>query len=227
MRRFLDLSLWEPRFEQFVAQRSSQADVAHDLAHVRRVVSNAKRLAASEDARMVVVLPAAWQHDCVITAKDSPLQSIASALAARTADDFLRDSGYPAGPIPDVRHAIEAHSFSAQVTPRTREAMVVQNTDRLDALGAVGIARCLMLGGAMGRPLYDPAEPFPDARTPDDTANVLDHLYVKLLHISSTMTTAAGRAEVHRRMETRANTCGNSGGRYGPTTNRKRIPEMR
>ncbi len=93
-----------------------------------------------------------------------------------------------------VRHAIEAHSFSARVTPRTREAMVVQNTDRLDALGAVGIARCLMLGGAMGRPLYDPAEPFPDARIPDDTANVLDHFYVKLLHIYSTMTTAAGRA---------------------------------
>lgn len=100
-----------------------------------------------------------------------------------------------------MRHAIEAHSVSANITPRTREAMVVQDADRLDALGAVGIARCLMLGGAMGRPLYDPAEPFPDARTPDDTANVLDHFYVKLLHISSTMTTAAGWAEAHRRME--------------------------
>ena len=201
MRRSLDLYLWEPCFEHFVAQRSSQIDVAHDLAHVRRVVSNAKRLAASEDARMEIVLPAAWLQDCATVAKDSPLQSTASALAARTADDFLRDSCYPARVISDVRHAIEAHSFSANITPRTREAMVVQDADRLDALGAVGIARCLMLGGAMGRPLYDPAEPFPDARTPDDTANVLDHFYVKLLHISSTMTTAAGWAEAHRRME--------------------------
>ena len=201
MRSSLDLSGWEQRFEQFVAQHSSQIDVAHDLAHVRRVVSNAKWLAVSEDARMEIVLPAAWLHDCATVAKDSPLRSTASALAARTAGDFLRDSGYPAGLIPDVRHAIEAHSFSARVTLRTREAMVVQDADRLDALGAVGIARCLMLGGAMGRPLYDPDEPFPDARTPDDAANVLDHFYVKLLHISSTMATAAGQAEARRRTE--------------------------
>jgi uncharacterized protein len=201
LRRSLDLYLWEPHFEQFIAQRSSLTDVAHDLAHVCRVVSNAKRLAASEDARMEIVLPAAWLHDCATVAKDSPLRRTASALAARTADDFLRDSGYLAGLIPDVRHAIEAHIFSANMTPRTREAMVVQDADRLDALGAVGIARCLVLGGVMGRPLYDPDEPIPDARTPDDAANVLDHFYVKLLHISSTMTTAAGQVEACRRTE--------------------------
>lgn len=199
MRRSLDLSLWEPRFEQFVAQRSSQTDVAHDLAHVRRVVSNAKRLAVSEDARMEIVLPAAWLHDCATVAKDSPLRSTASALAARTAGDFLLDSGFPTELVPDVRHAIEAHSFSARVTPRTQEAMVVQDADRLDALGAVGIARCLMLGGVMGRPMYDPDEPFPHTRALDDASNVLDHFYVKLLRISSTMTTAAGRAEARRR----------------------------
>jgi uncharacterized protein len=201
LHRSLDLYLWEQCFKQFVAQRSFQTDVAHDLAHVRRVVSYAKRLAAAEDARMEIVLPAAWLHDCAIVAKDSPLRSTASALAARTDDNFLRDSGYPTGLIPDVRHAIEAHSFSAQVTPRTREAMVVQEADRLDALGAVGIARCLMLGGAMGRPLYDSDEPFPDARSPDDAANVLDHFYVKLLLVSSTMTTTSGQVEARRRTE--------------------------
>ena len=147
------------------------------------------------------MLPAAWLHDCVTTAKDSPLRSTASVLAARNADDFLRDSGYATRLIPDVRHAIEAHSFSAQIAPQTLEAMVVQDADRLDALGGIGIAPCLMLGGALGRPLYDPDEPFPDARIPDDAANVLDHFYVKLLHISSTMTTAVGRAEARRRTE--------------------------
>jgi uncharacterized protein len=79
---YLDLSLWKQRFERFVAQRSSQIDVAHDLAHVRIVTSNAKRLAASEEARMEIVLPSAWMHDCVTIAKDSPLRSTASALAA-------------------------------------------------------------------------------------------------------------------------------------------------
>lgn len=201
MRRFPNQSLWESRFEQFIAQRPCQPDVAHDLSHVRRVVSNARRLATLEDARMEVVLPAAWLHDCVTIAKDSPLRPTASALAARTAGSFLRDSGYPTELIPEIEHAIEAHSFSAQITLRTREAMVVQDADRLDALGAIGLARCLMLGGAMKRTLYDPREPFPGNRAPDDTANVLDHFYTKLLRISSTMTTEAGRAEAGRRTD--------------------------
>lgn len=199
MRWSLDLSLWEPCFERFVEQRSSQVDAAHDLTHVRRVVSNARRLAALERARMEIVLPAAWLHDCATIDKDSPLRSTASTLAAQTAYDFLSESSYPAELIPDVRHAVEAHSFSAGIAPRTREAMVVQDADRLDALGAIGISRCLMLGGAMGRPLYNPREPFPDTRTPDDTANVLDHFYLKLLRISGTMVTTAGQTEARRR----------------------------
>jgi uncharacterized protein len=196
--RFFDRSLWETRFEKFVA-KVSQADAAHDLAHVYRVVANAERLAALEHARLEIVLPAAWLHDCRVLPKGTPLRHTASALAARAAGDFLRDRGYTAELIPAIEHAIEAPSFSARVTPRTREAMVVQDADRLDALGAIGIARCLTLGGAMGRALYDPHELFPETRTPDDADNVLDHFYLKLLRLADTMTTTAGRAEARRR----------------------------
>lgn len=192
-----DLALWEDRFERFVTQGTS--DAAHDLAHVLRVVANAKRLAGSERARLEVVLPAAWLHDCVTVPKDSPQRREASALAARIAGEFLRDTAYPAGLIPAVEHAIEAHSFSARIPPRTPEARVVQDADRLDALGAVGIARCLMLGGAMGRALYDPSEPFPKVRRPDDSTNVLDHFYLKLFGLADTMTTEAGRKEARSR----------------------------
>jgi uncharacterized protein len=194
-----DRSLWEPRFEWFVAQRSSSLDAVHDLAHIRRVVANAEQLAASEDARLEIVLPAAWLHDCVAVSKGSPQRHAASRLSAQAAGCFLRDSCYPAELIPAIEHAIKAHSFSAQIAPRTREAMVVQDADRLDALGAVGIARCLMLGGAMGKALYDPREPFPRARIPDDTTNVLDHFYLKLLRLADRMSTATGRAEARRR----------------------------
>jgi uncharacterized protein len=190
---------WEARFAQFLLGDTLGYDAAHDLEHIRRVVATAKALATAEQADPAVVIPAAWLHDCVIIPKDSPLRSQASGLAARRAMDFLRASGYPDGCLAAIQHAIEAHSFSANIPPRTREAQVVQDADRLDALGAIGIARCLMLGGAIGRRLYDPREPFPATREPDDALNTVDHFYLKLLRLAETMTTPAGRAEAQRR----------------------------
>jgi uncharacterized protein len=193
-----ELTSWEPRFAAFL-DTQSPADAAHDREHIRRVVAAARSLAREEAADLAVVLPAAWLHDCVTVPKDSPRRHTASALAASAAAAFLRGAGYPERHLAGVAHAIEAHSFSAGVAPRTPEARVVQDADRLDALGAVGLARCLMLSGAMGRRLYDPAEPFPAGRPPDDRANSIDHLYTKLLGLAATMTTAAGRAEAERR----------------------------
>jgi len=189
--------IWPRRFEEFLSQAG--ADAAHDLAHIRRVVANASALAEAERADLAVVLPAAWLHDCVIVAKDSPLRAQASTLAADAAVAFLRANGYPATYLDAIHHAVAAHSFSAGIAPRTAEARVVQDADRLDALGAIGIARCLMLGGALGRRFYDPAEPFPRQRPPDDLANTIDHFYTKLLRLADTMATEAGRAEAQRR----------------------------
>lgn len=194
-----DGSAWEERFAAFLAANRGAEDAAHDAMHIRRVVANARALAAAEGADLAVVLPAAWLHDCMIVPKDSPERNMASRLAAAAAGDFLQSVAYPAVHIPEIRHAIEAHSFSARIAPRTLEAQVVQDADRLDALGAVGIARTLMLGGAMGQPLYDADEPFPATRTADDRENVLDHFFVKLLILSGTMRTRAGREEAERR----------------------------
>lgn len=198
------LSEWEAQFEQFVAQAMGETaelahDPAHDMPHIQRVVANARRLAAAEGADMAVVLPAAWLHDCVIVPKDSPQRAQASRLAAERAGRYLRDAGYPPDLIPAIEHAIAAHSFSAGIPPESLEARVVQDADRLDALGAIGIARTLMLGGVMGKPLYDAAEPLPQQRQPDDRENVIDHFYVKLLTLAGRMHTAAGRREGERR----------------------------
>lgn len=198
------LNDWESRFEQFAVRSMSEGagltpDPAHDPAHVRRVVANARWLAEAEGADLAVVLPAAWLHDCVVLPKDSDRRAEASRLAAERAGAFLREAGYPAALIPPVEHAIAAHSFSAGIPPRTLEAQVVQDADRLDALGAIGIARTLLLGGVMGKPLYDLAEPLPQTRAPDDKENVIDHFYVKLLKLAERMHTAAGRREGERR----------------------------
>ncbi len=190
---------WERRFEAFLAGRVEEADAAHDHGHVRRVVRLARRIAEAEGADLAVVIPAAWLHDCVSVPKGSPMRERASALAARAAGEFLREAGYPPDAIPDVEHAIEAHSFTAGIAPRTLAARVVQDADRLDALGAIGIARCLMLGGEGGKPLHHPTEPFPERRDPDDASFVLDHFYAKLLKLEGLMTTAAGRREARER----------------------------
>lgn len=189
---------WEPLFERFLSDQPG-GDPGHGLVHVRRVAATALRLCLAEGARGEVVLPAAWLHDCVHVAKDSPDRPRASRIAATRAIEFLAAAGYPPDCLPDIRHAIEAHSYSAGIVPRTVEARVVQDADRLDALGAIGIARCIAVGAALGRPLYDSDDPFCAAREPDDARASVDHFYTKLLKLAATMQTAAGRREAEQR----------------------------
>lgn len=195
----IDWTHWESRFADFLAAEESAADVAHDEGHLRRVVENARTLAEQESADLAIVLPAAWLHDCVIIPKTSPQRASASRLAAERAVTLLRAAEYPAQHLEAIKHAIAAHSFSARIAPKTIEAKVVQDADRLDALGAVGIARTLMLGGANGTPLYDFAEPFPVTRMADDRVSVIDHFFTKLLTLAETMQTDAGRAAAQHR----------------------------
>jgi uncharacterized protein len=185
----------------FARRTAERADAAHDVAHLARVVSMASRLASAEQASIDVVMPAAWLHDCVHVPVTSPERPRASVMAADSAITQLRGIGYPDDLHDAVHHAIAAHSFSARIAPQTIEARVVQDADRLDALGAIGIARCLMLGGQLGRVLYDPADPFAERRTPSDRVSSLDHFYTKLLLLSRSMQTEAGRAEAERRTD--------------------------
>lgn len=192
---------WDRRFAAFLDEQMSGADAAHDRAHVRRVVETARRLANEEEADLDVVLPASWLHDCVALAKDDPARDQASRRAADIAVRFLAEAGYDPSTHDAIRHAIEAHSFSAGIEPRSLEAAVVQDADRLDALGAVGLARCFMVGGSLGSQLYHVADPFCEDRDPDDSLYIIDHFYEKLLRLPKTMKTAAGRKEGERRAQ--------------------------
>ncbi|HEY4246851.1 MAG TPA: HD domain-containing protein [Lacunisphaera sp.] len=193
----MDFSDWEQRCFEVLSTQGG--DVAHDLGHVSRVVKNARRLAGTERARLDVVLPAAWLHDCVVVPKDSPRRKEASQEAATQAVHWLRDWGYAKELLPDIAHAIEAHSFSAAIQPRTIEAKVVQDADRLEAIGAVGLARCLMLSGAMGRPLFVENDPFCENRVADDHISAVDHFFTKLIKIEMRMQTESGRTEARQR----------------------------
>ena len=195
-----DMDAWEVMFAGFIVDALADADGAHDLAHIQRVVTNTKRLAKVEGADLRIVVPAAWLHDCVVVAKDSPLRKQASRLAAERAAEYLREVEYDAALIPAIEHAVAAHSFSAGIIPETVEAQVVQDADRLDSIGAIGIARCLLTGVSFGANLYSINDPFgDDGRSLDDKRYSVDHFYVKLFKLAGMMQTETGRIEAIKR----------------------------
>lgn len=185
-------------FIEFLTQLGS-ADRAHDIDHIERVVATARQLGEREGADLAILEPAAWLHDCVSVAKDHPQRKQASLLAADRAVEFLQEINYPQQYYSAIHHAIVAHSFSANITPETLEAKILQDADRMDALGAIGIARCILVGGKLNRQLYSSIDPLCAAREPDDSVYTLDHFFTKLLTLGDSMQTAAAKAEAQRR----------------------------
>lgn len=168
-------------------------DGAHDLSHLQRVWHNVRTVQAEEGGDLEVLLAAVLLHDCGAVEKNSPLRSQASRLAAEKASAVLADRDWPSAKINAVAHAIEAHSFSANITPTSLEAKIMQDADRLDSLGMLGVARTFYIAGRMGSGLYDPQDPEAKARDYDDKRFCLDHFQTKLLHLADGFQTISGQ----------------------------------
>lgn len=192
--------LWRPRLI-VIASENCDDDGAHDMAHLNRVWQAARTLLAdSPQADSLVVLAACYLHDFVNLPKNHPERHLASRYAAKAAWEKLEQAGFPASKLEGVAHAIEAHSFSASIEPQTIEAQIVQDADRLDALGAVGLARMFYTAGRMGSVLAHPHDPFGLHRTLDDRAYALDHVECKLATLPEKMQTVAGRRLAEERL---------------------------
>lgn len=179
-----------------------QADGAHDMGHLRRVWRMARLIAMDEpDADPEVLEAAVWFHDVVNLPKDSPDRARASTLSADLAVKVLPDLGFPSDKLAAVHHAIAAHSFSARIPCETVEARILQDADRLEALGAIGLVRMFLVSGALGGAGFDADDPMALHRPLDDRAFALDHLEVKLFGLVDTMNTATGRAMARERAE--------------------------
>ncbi|MFN3847388.1 MAG: HD domain-containing protein [Paracoccaceae bacterium] len=177
-------------------------DAAHDLGHIDRVWSNCQQIMADEPGLDVDALHlAVIFHDVVNLPKDAPNRADAASLSAQVAADWLASHAWPPARIALVTHAIEAHSFSAALAPRTSEARVLQDADRLDALGAIGLARMFAVSGAVGRALVHAEDPLALHRSLDDRTYALDHLEVKLFGLAQTMHTSTGRVIAEERVE--------------------------
>lgn len=193
-----ELNTWRDRLRA-VAAASADDDGAHDASHLDRVWRNAQAIMAGESdasgARpdALAVLAACYLHDFVNVPKNDPRRTQASRLSSELARSELQRLGFPADKLDTVAHAIEAHSFSAAIPAATLEAKIVQDADRLDGLGAVGLARMFYIAGRMGSRLAHGSDPLAIDRALDDKAYSLDHIPVKLARLPGMMQTAAGR----------------------------------
>ncbi len=188
------------RYEaEVLGQWGGQTDGAHDLGHLRRVWANCQRIAGG-DADMEVLEAAAYFHDVVNLAKSAPDRARASTLSAEAACTYLATTDFPASKLAAVAHAIAAHSFSAGIAPLTLEARILQDADRLEALGAIGIARMFHVAGSMGALLFDAEDPMAEARALDDRHFSLDHLETKLFTLPGLMQTQMGRRLAEERV---------------------------
>lgn len=191
----MELARWQHGFERWLKENHQNDDTAHDISHFRRVWMTAQKIMVHHAVEPRVILAACYFHDIVSLPKNHPERSQSSRLAARKTSDILRRDfpDFPPEHIAAVAHAIEAHSFSAGIAPQSIEAKIVQDADRLEALGAIGLARVFAVSGALGVPLFDADDPFADARSLDDRAFALDHFQTKLLRLPDTMQTEMGR----------------------------------
>ena len=195
-----DEKKWQHLFANKARVLYPHSDPAHDYLHIQRVVNTAKNLCKSEHGRWEVVMPAAYFHDFINVPKNDPRRPYASALSAEAAIEYLKSVNYPSEFYEDIRNAIEAHSYSANIKPKTLEAMIVQDADRLDSLGAIGIARCFATSSLMSRPFYAEEDPWATQRELDDKSYGIDHFYIKLFKLVDRLNTATAKKEGEHRV---------------------------
>lgn len=174
-------------------------DASHDLGHLLRVALWTVRI-GGETVVVREAVAVALLHDYVNVPKSSPDRARASELCADAARPLLAEAGFDGASVGRMANAIRDHSFSRGEVPTEPLAMALQDADRLEALGAIGIARTFATGQRMGSSFFDPVDPFAESRALNDRSFAVDHFFAKLLGLPDTMRTDTGRTEAERRV---------------------------
>jgi len=174
-------------------------DSAHDFDHIMRVYKNAQKIGKKENANMKLVLATVLLHDIISFPKSDKKSKTSSIKSSIVTQKILQSHGYDKVEIQIISDAIRHHSFTRGMVPSTIEGKILQDADRLDAMGAIGIARAFSVGGSEKRPFYNKSDPFCKGRKPDDIKWTLDHFYKKLLLLEKKMNTNAAKNEARRR----------------------------
>ena len=170
-------------------------DPSHDFEHVMRVYRNAEKICKTENGNKKLVLSAVLLHDIIKikTRKNS------STKSAKLSKKILKENNFLNDEIKIISDAIKQHSFSKGKIPSTPEGKILQDADRLDAIGAIGLARVFSFSGSNNRPFYDPDDPFSKNRILNDNRWALDHFYAKLLTLEKKMNTKTGKILAKKR----------------------------
>jgi uncharacterized protein len=174
-------------------------DPAHDFDHIMRVFQNAQNICKKENVDEKLVLSAVLLHDIVSYPKSDKRSKLSSIKSAEKSKKILKKFDFSNDEIQIIYDAIRDHSFSRNKIPETIEGKILQDADRLDAIGAIGIARVFAVSGIEKRSFYNSKDPFCKNRPPDDKIWALDHFYRKLLKIESLMNTKSGKIEAKKR----------------------------
>jgi uncharacterized protein len=174
-------------------------DSAHDFDHIMRVYKNAQKICKKEKANEKLVLSAALLHDLISYPKSDKRSKMSSIESAKKSKNILKKYGFSNEEIATISNAISDHSFSQNKIPTSIEGKILQDADRLDALGAIGLARVFATGGSLKRPFYNPNDPFCKQRIPDDSIWTVDHFFKKLFKLESLMNTKSGKIEAKKR----------------------------
>ncbi|MSV33305.1 MAG: HD domain-containing protein [Nitrosarchaeum sp.] len=174
-------------------------DSAHDFDHIMRVFKNAQKICKKENAREKLVLSAILLHDIVSYPKSDKRSKLSSIKSAEKSRNILKKFNFTKEETQIISDAIRDHSFSRNKIPTTLEGKILQDADRLDAIGAIGIARVFAVSGSEKRPFYNIKDPFCKNRIPNDEIWALDHFYRKLLKLESLMNTKSGKIEAKKR----------------------------
>ena len=180
-------------------KKQLENDTTHDFNHIMRVYKNAQEICKKEKANKKLVLASVLLHDLVLYPKSDKKSKSSSIESAKKAEEILKKYSLSQEDIHIISEAIKDHSFSQNKTPQSIEGKILQDADRLDALGAIGLARVFATGGSLNRPFYNPKDPFCTNRKPNDAVWTVDHFFKKLLKLESLMNTKSGKIEAKKR----------------------------
>ena len=169
------------------------SDSAHDIGHATRVLKLAELIGLSEGADLTIIRPAAYLHDIGCAPKHLGKECESEERTLMITRALLAKAHYNKKELEEILAIIGVHGFSKGVVPKTLEGKVLQDADRLDAMGAIGIARTFLVGGAVNRPMYHLQDPWAQSRPVDDKSYNLDHFFKKLMKLKAGMHTRTAK----------------------------------